>query len=156
MPSNPNSPGVWLVPFLFFFGGIFLLLALQEGCYQKGVKLSGTVVAKHYTPGTSRVGSGSLGSNSRHSVTYRFTTPQGKTKEDLGVVLPQNWSKLNVGDPVNLEYLPETGDSRVAGQTASEPVFFWMGAAAIAGGFFLRRSNRRRISDSPEEMMSAP
>lgn len=152
MPSNPNSPRVWLVPFLFFFGGIFLLLALQEGCYQKGVKLSGAVVAKHYTPGTSRVGSGSLGTNSRHSVTYRFTTPQGKIKEYLGVVLPQNWSKLSVGDSVNLEYLPETGDSRVAGQTASAPVFLLMGAAAIAGGFLLWRSNHRKFFVDPKKL----
>ena len=155
MPSNPNSARIWLVPFLFFFGGIFLLLSLQEGCYQEGVKLSATIVAKHYTPGTSRVGSGSLGTNSRHTVTYRFTTPEGESKETFDDVLTQNWTRMSVGDTINIEYLPATGDSRVAGQTASAQVFFLMAAAALMGGFFLRRSNRWKNSGGPERMMSA-
>ena len=155
MTNNPNNSRAWLAPLLFFFGGFFFLLALQEGCYQKAPKVSGTVVAKHYTPGTSRVGSGTASSNSRHSVTYRFTTPQGEDKEAFDDVLLQNWTKLRVGDPVNIEYLPATGDSRVAGQTASAPVFFLMAAAALTGGFILRRSNRRKILGGPEKMMSA-
>jgi len=155
MPIDLKNPRAGLAPFLFFFGVVFFLLALQEGCYQKGVKLTATIVAKHYTPGTSRVGSGSRGTNSRYSITYRFTTPEGKNKETFDDVLLQNWTKMNVGDPVNIEYLPATGDSRVAGQTASAPVFFGMSAAALIGGFFLRRSNRRKISDGPEKMTSA-
>lgn len=152
MPSSPNNSRAWLAPLLFFFGGFFLLLALQEGCYQKGLKLSGTVIAKHYTPGASRVGPGTASSNSRHSVTYRFTTPEGEHKEAFDDVLLQNWSKLRVGDPVNIEYLPATGDSRVAGQTASAPVFLLMAAAALTGGFLLRRSNRRNSFVDPGKL----
>ena len=140
MPNRPNNSKAWLVWLLFFFGGIFCLLAAQEGCYQKSVKLLGVVVAKKYTPGTSRVGSGTLSSRSYHSIKYRFTTPQGETKETWSDVLTQNWNKFHEGDPVEIEYLSATGDSRVADQTASAPVFFMIAVVLLAGGFIMRRS----------------
>src|SRR3989338_1787633 len=80
----------WIGGFLLFMGVFFVLLAAQEGCYQKATKLRGVVVSKHYSPGTSRVGSGTLSSTSSHKIRYRFTTPQGETKEALSVVLLQN------------------------------------------------------------------
>ena len=138
--SNPKSSGPWLARLLFIFGTIFILLAAQEGCYQKGENISAVVVAKEYSPGTSRVGSGTVGSSSRHSIRYRFTTPQGETKEASGVVLLQMWSKLREGDSINIEFLAATDDSRIADQTASAPVFLVIAIVLLAGGFFLRRA----------------
>jgi hypothetical protein len=141
MPNDPNKLRS-LAPLLLFFGGFFVLLAVQEGCYQKGVKLRGVVVAKEYSPGTSRVGSGMVSSSSSHKIRYRFTTPEGEIREDRSDVLLANWSKLREGDPVNIEYLPATKDSRIAAQTASAPVFLLIALGLLTGGFYLRRSAR--------------
>lgn len=141
MPSNLNKLGA-LAPLLIVFGGFFILLAVQEGCYRKAVKLRGVVIAKEYSPGTSRVGSGNMGSTSRHTIRYSFTTPEGRIREDRSDVLLQNWSKLREGDPINIEYLPAMGDSRVAGQLVSAPVFLLIALGLLAGGFYLRRSGR--------------
>lgn len=140
MPNSPSSSRRWPAPLLLFFGSFFLLLTAQEGCYQKAVKLRGVVVAKEYSPGTSRVGSGTVSSSSRHNIRYRFTTPDGTTKEDRSDVLLNQWSKLQEGDAVNVEYLPATGDSRIAGQTASAPVFLLIALTLLIGGVSLRRS----------------
>lgn len=131
-----------LAPVLLFFGGFFVLLAAQEGCYQKAVKLRATVLSKHYSPGTSRVGSGTLSSPSTHGIKYRFTTPEGMMREDFGQVLLPAWSKLKEGDMVDIEYLPATKDSRVARQTASAPVFLLIALGLLAGGAYLRRSEK--------------
>ncbi len=100
------------------------------------------LLSKHYSPGTSRVGSGSLGSTSSHGIKYRFTTPEGQTREDFGRVLLQHWSKLKPGDTIEIEYLPATHDSRVARQTASGPIFLLIAFGLLVGGFYLRRSGR--------------
>ena len=134
MPNTPTKLRS-LAPLLLFFGVFFVLLATQEGCYQKAVKLHGVVIAKEYSPGVSRTGSGTMSSASRHTIRYRFTTPDGRIREDRGVVLLANWSKLHEGDPVDIEYLPATNDSRVARQTASAPVFLLIALALFTGGF---------------------
>jgi hypothetical protein len=146
MANNLKNPRRWAAPLLFFFGGFFLLLAIQDSCYQKGVKVTAVVVAKEYSPGSSRVGSGTVSSSSRHGIRYRFTTPEGVVKEGRSDVLLQNWSKLREGDAVDIEYLPATGDSRVAGQTASAWVFLLIAAILLAGGWFLRRGQSPRPS----------
>jgi LPXTG-motif cell wall-anchored protein len=146
MANNLQNFKRWAPPLLLFFGGFFILLAIQDGCYQKGVKLTAVVVAKEYSPGTSRFGTGSVSSPSRHMIRYRFTTPEGIVKEDRSEVLLQNWSKLREGDAVNIEYLPATGDSRITGQTSSAPVFLVIGAVLLAGGWFLRRRKSPRPS----------
>jgi len=140
MPNDPNKSRQWLARLFLIFGGFFLLLAAQEGCYQKGESLSAVVVAKEYSAGTSRVGSGTVSSSSRHSIRYRFNTPQGETKEASSPVLLQDWSKLREGDSINIEFLPATGDSRVADQTASAPVFLIIAVVLLTAGFFLRRT----------------
>ncbi len=129
-----------LSSFALFFGVFFLLLTVQEGCYKKSVSLRGVVLAKHYSPGTSRVGSGTLSSTSSHTVTYRFTTPEGQAREASSPVLTANWTKLRVGDAVDVQYLPATHDSRIAKQTASAPVFCLIALVLLATGVWLRRS----------------
>jgi hypothetical protein len=141
--SNSPSNRRWVSYLLLFFGSFFVLLALQEGCYQGAVTLQGTVLSKHYSPGSSRVGSGTLSSTSSHGIKYRFTTPAGETREDFGQMLRQHWSKLTPGDLVDIEYLPATKDSRVARQTASGPVFLLIAMGLLAGGCYLRRGPRR-------------
>lgn len=139
MPEHRNKRRS-LAPLLLFFGGFFVLLAAQEGCYKRSVSLRGVVLAKHYTPGTSRVASSGVSSSSSHTVTYRFTTPEGQTKDATSPVLTANWSKLSVGDAVDVQYLPATHDSRIAKQTASAPVFFLIALVLLAAGVRLRQS----------------
>jgi len=146
MASNLKNSRRWAAPLLFFFGGFFLLLAIQDGCYQRGVKLTAVVVAREYSPGSSGVGRGTVSSTSRHMIRYRFTTPEGAVKEGQSDVLPQNWSKLREGDTVDIEYLPATGDSRVAGQTASAWIFLLISVFLLTGGWFLRRGQSPRPS----------
>ena len=141
MPKNPNKLRS-LAPLLLFFGGFFVLLAAQEGCYKHSVSLRGVVLAKHYHPGTSRVASSGASSSSTHTVTYRFTTPEGQPKDDTSPVLTANWNKLRVGDTVDVQYLAATRDSRIAKQTASAPVFFLIALVLLATGVWLRRSTK--------------
>lgn len=133
----------WLGGALLFMGGFFVLLAAQEGCYQKAPQLQGTAIEKVYQRGTSSIG-GSPGTPSKHQIRYRFTTPDGKTKEALSDVLLNNWSKLREGDTVDVEYLPATGDSRIAGQTAKAGTFLGIALALLAGGLWMRRPARRK------------
>ena len=150
MPDNSNNSKPWLVKLIFFISGFFLLLAAQESCYKKGEKISAVVVAKEYHPGRSRVGAGRVGSNSRHIIRYRFTSPQGEAKEGSSDVLIPTWNKLKEGDSVNIEYLPATGDSRVADQTASASVYLLIAAVLLAGGFLLRRAQGQSNPDNPK------
>jgi len=55
---------------------------------------------------------------------------------------PSN-NKLKEGDTVDIEFLPATGDSRIAGQTAKGSTFLVMAFVLLMGGVWLRR---RRFS----------
>ena len=101
-----------LLPFLrwgfLIFGLVFFRLSCEEGYYEKGgARVQGIVLQKTYSQGTRRPG-GRGGSSSKHYVSYRFITEEGRTIEGKYDVLPDTWQKLKVGDPVTVEYLPDS------------------------------------------------
>jgi hypothetical protein len=113
--SSHQSAKGSLLPFLrwgfLIFGLIFFRLSCEEGYYEKGgARVQGIVLQKTYSPGTSSTG-GSPSSPSKHYVSYRFTTKEGRTLEGRYDVLPQMWGKLKEGDPVIVEYLPDAPDT---------------------------------------------
>ena len=104
-----------LLPFLrwgfLIFGLVFFRLSCEEGYYEKGgARVQGTVLQKAYSQGTRRPG-GRGGSSSKHYVSYRFKTKEGRTIEGRYDVLPNTWQNLKKGDPVTVEYLPDSPDT---------------------------------------------
>jgi hypothetical protein len=111
-PSSEQSSKRSLWPFLrwgfLLFGLIFLRLSCEEGYYEKGgVRVHGTVLQKTYSPGTRSTRTGH-GTSSKHSISYRFTTKEGRTVEGRYDVLPQTYQELKEGGPVVIEYLPDS------------------------------------------------
>ncbi len=113
-----------LWPFLrwgfLIFGLIFFRLSCEEGAFKKGgVTTQAVVLQKTYTRETQST-SGSRSTPSRRSVSYKFTTRDGRTVEGRYDVLPQTWEKLKEGEPVVIEYLPDSpSTSRIPDQRAS-------------------------------------
>lgn len=139
-----SSARGWIAWLTLFLGAWFVLLAVQEACYSKALRISGTVIEKGYTAGSSAVGRGGRGSRSSHWVRYRFETPEGETKEHVdSEVLPATWRDLREGAAVELEYLSTTGDSRVAGQRAASSTYAAIAIGLLAVGIWLRRRARR-------------
>jgi hypothetical protein len=138
---------------LFFLSFWFLLLSIQEGCYQKALRIRAIVVEKGYKGGTSGVGTGSTGSRRYHWVRYRFTTPEGETKEHVDTeVLPTTWRELQEGGPVDIEYLRALADSRVAGQKASSQTFLAIALALFGAALFTRHRDRMQQRKDQESM----
>jgi len=81
---------------------------------------------------------------------YRFTTTDGRTFDGKEDVLPELWGKLNVGDPVAVEYLaasPDTNqipDQRAGTSTAliAASAGFLVGVALLGYGRWQTRSAR--------------
>jgi len=145
-PAAASSSRTWIARIVLFLGAWFVLLAAQEACYSKAHRVRGTVVEKGYTAGSSAVGRGGRGTKSSHWVRYRFETPEGESKEHVdSEVLPATWGELREGAAVDLEYLPATGDSRVAGQKAASSTYAAIAIGLLALGFWLRRSARRAV-----------
>lgn len=130
---------VWLSALCLIFGAVFVLLAAQEGCYQGAVRLPATVIGKDFQRTTSSVGRGGVSAGSGYYVQYRFTTPEGETKEHWGRVLRHHYRKISPGQTIEIQYLPASRDSRVPGQTASAMTFLAIGAALVCAGLYLRR-----------------
>lgn len=117
-----------LWPFLrwacLLFGLVFFRLGCEEGYYEKGgVRVQGVVLQKTYSPGTSST-SGRRGSPARRTVSYRFTTKEGRTVEGRTDVLPETWASLSEGDAVAVEYLQESPDTnRIPDQRARSMIW---------------------------------
>ena len=104
-----------LWPFLrwgfLIFGLIFFRLSCEEDYYENGgARVQGIVLQKTYSQGTHSIG-GRGGSPSKHYVSYRFTTKEGRTIEGRYDVLPGTWQELKKGEPVTVEYLPDAPDT---------------------------------------------
>ncbi|MBI2997623.1 MAG: DUF3592 domain-containing protein [Deltaproteobacteria bacterium] len=152
-PSSyqPGKRSLW--PFLgwafLIFGLVFLRLSCEEGYYEKGgVRVQGIVLQKTYSPGTSSTG-GSPSSPSKHYVSYRFTTKEGRTLEGRYELLPQMWGKLKEGDPVIVEYLPDSPDTnRIPEQRARSGTWRIMALVLLVASVILfiigRRQRRAR------------
>ena len=127
-----------LLPFLrwglLIFGLVFFRLSCEEGYYEKGgARVQGIVLKKTYSPGTRSTG-GSRGSSSKHYISYRFTTKEGRTIEGRYDVLPGTWQKLKEGAPVTIEYLPDApGHESHPGPASKVPDLDDHGARAPGG-----------------------
>lgn len=139
---------------ILFLGFWFLLLALQEGCYEKAHEVRGLVIEKGFKRGTNGVGRAASGAKSYRWVRYRFTTAEGETKEHTDrEVLPGTWSELREGGPVDIEYLASAADSRVAGQRASQSTHFMIAIGLlVAGAAVLRKAHRANSKDHPRDL----
>jgi hypothetical protein len=155
VPATPADPAVepppgrrpsWLfLRWMFLiFGLVFLRLGCEAGYYEAGgVRTEAVVVDKTYSPGTTSTG-GTRSSPSRHNVTYRFTTQDGRTIEGRADVLPGTWRQLERGGPVVVEYLPASPDtSRIPDQRARSRTWWMMAAVLLVGSGVLFIIGRR-------------
>lgn len=141
--------------FWVFFGSIFLLVGLPF------VLLAGYfIVQERQLATTGRVVEamvltkdiGRSGDNANRSVTYRFTTTDGRTLEGKSEVGESRWSSLTERGPVSVEYLPNRPSvNRVVGSSKLTLllIFSFVGALlSIAGGTIvtvaLRNARTRR------------
>jgi hypothetical protein len=153
--GRSSKRSLW--PFLrwgfLLFGLVFLRLSCEEGYFEKGgVTAQGIVLKKTYTPGTRSVGGSGTGSPSRHTVSYRFTTEKGKTIEGRYDVLPQTYQKLKEGDPVAVEYLPDSpGTNRIPDQRARSGTWRIMALVTLVGSavLFVIGWRQRRTQTNP-------
>lgn len=128
----------WFATLTLFLSLWFLLLAGQESCYERALRIGATVIEKGHTPGSS--GTGGTRTSSAYWVRYRFTTPEGAVKEHIdSEVLPEAWRELEAGGPVEIEYMPSLADSRVAGQRASPGIYLSIAIVLLVAGIALRR-----------------
>ncbi len=144
-----------LLPFLrwgfLIFGLIFFRLGCEEGYYEKGgARVQGVVLQKTYSPGSRSTGGGRGSSSSKHYVSYRFTTNEGRTIEGRYDVLPGTWQKLKAGDPVTVEYLPGSpGTNRIPEQRARSLTWTIMAFVLLAASAVLFIISRRRARAQP-------
>ena len=144
---NPRPGAGWMtVSYLMLFLSLwFFVLSIQEGCYQRAQKIQGIVLEKGYQSGTGAVGQGGTGTRSYHWVRYRFTTPEGETKEHVDTeVLPGTWRNLQEGAAVDIGFMQSLADSRVAGQKASSLTFLSIAVVLLLAGIVTRRAARKR------------
>ena len=145
-----------LLPFLrwgfLIFGLVFFRLSCEEGYYEKGgARVQGIVLQKTYSQGTRSTG-GRGGSSSKHYVSYRFTTKEGRTIEGRYDVLPGTWQNLKKGDPVTVEYLPDSPDTnRIPEQRARSLTWTIMALVLLvaSGVLFIISRRQRRTQAKP-------
>jgi len=128
---------------LLFFGLIFFRLSCEEDYYEKGgVRVQGVVVKKTYTPASTAKGSGS---SSKRYISYRFTTKEGQTLEGRYDVLPDAWNSVKEGDPVVVEYLPDSPDTnRIPEQRARSGTFGIISTVLLVAATVLYIIGRRQ------------
>jgi hypothetical protein len=135
---------------LLFFGLIFFRLSCEEDYYEKGgVRVQGVVLKKTYTPGSTAKGSGS---SSKRYISYRFMTKEGQTLEGKYDVLPDAWNSVKEGDPVVVEYLPDSPDTnRIPGQRARSLTWTIMALVVLvsSGVLFIIGWRQRRAQAKP-------
>ena len=130
------------------FGLIFFRLSCEEDYYEKGgARVQGIVLQKTYSQGTRSIG-GRGGSPSKHSVSYRFTTKEGRTIEGRYDVLPGTWQELQKGEPVTVEYLPDAPDTnRIPEQRARSLTWTLMALVPLVASavLFIISWRQRRV-----------
>jgi Protein of unknown function (DUF3592) len=145
--DQPAKRSLW--PFLRWaflaFGLIFLRLSCEEGYFEKGgVRVQGVVLQKTYSPGTRSTGRSHR--SSKHYVSYRFTTKEGRTIEGRYDVLPDTWEKLKESGPIVIEYLPDSPDTnRIPEQRARSNTFGIMALVLLVASAVLFIRGRRQL-----------
>jgi len=144
-----------LLPFLrwgfLIFGLVFFRLSCEEGYYEKGgARVQGIVLQKTYSQGTRRPG-GRGRSSSKHYVSYRFKTRDGRTIEGRYDVLPDTWQNLKKGDPVTVEYLPDSPTTnRIPEQRARSLTWTIMALVLLVASAVLFIISRRQRQSQPK------
>jgi hypothetical protein len=150
-PTSRRSAWPLLRWLCLVFGLIFLRLGCEAGYYETdGARVDGVVIQKTYSPGTRSTG-GSQSSPARHSVSYRFTTKEGRTLEGRADVLPRTWRELEKGGRVVVEYVPSSPDTnRIPDQLARSHTWGVMAAVLlVASGVLFVINRRRRSTEKP-------
>ena len=140
--------------FLLWFGAAWLLVGsffflkgsyeiLQEHRYQTERQVAqGTVLAKSIDRAR-REGN----PRTKYTVTYRFTTVDGRKMENKEEVSVEEWEKLEEGNTLQVTYLPDAPESsRIAGKKDPGSAFASAvlgGTFALIGGIFFFRSLRQ-------------
>ena len=108
--------------FALLFGGIFLVFGcpffmagvwalVQERQFENQARIAQAMVLTREIHHSSKGGT-------RYSITYRFTTAQGRTLKGSGKVSFKVWQSLEEKGPVSVLYLPDKPSSnRVQGET---------------------------------------
>jgi len=134
--------GIWLLAGLFFFlKGTYEIL--QERRYQtEELVVQGTVLAKPIEQ-AKRDGH----PRTKYTITYRFSTMDGRIFEKNVEVSVEEWEKLEVGSPLRITHLPDTPQSsRIAGKKDLGSALASMvvgGPFALIGGAIFFRSLRK-------------
>lgn len=155
-PARKRAPaGAVQSNFWVFFGSIWLLVGLPfvllAGYFiqqERQLATSGQIVDA--TVLTKDVGR--AGDSVHHSVTYRFTTADGRTFEGKSEIPEAAWNSLTERGPVSVQYLPNRPSvNRVVGATKMTLllIFTFVGTLlSIAGGTIvavsLRHARTRR------------
>ncbi|HEX2095198.1 MAG TPA: DUF3592 domain-containing protein, partial [Longimicrobiaceae bacterium] len=144
---GPTEQTFWL-----WFGGIWLGVGFPFLCIGVGAGVQTWSRHDrldrdgHTTAGMvlTKTISSSDDSGPEHSLTYRFTTPDGRTLKDEAEVDPDTWDRLTERGPVQVTYLPRNpGVHRVEGEGRDYVlalIFSALGSLlTLLGGFvFLR------------------
>jgi hypothetical protein len=149
-PSAPARRTRSRQPFLrwafLIFGLVFLRLSCEQGYFEKGgLRAQGVVMEKTYSPGTRSTSPGRHQSSSKHYVSYRFTTEDGRTIEGRYEVLPDTWRRLKEGDKVVIEYLPDSPTTnRIPEQRAESGTWRIMALVSLMASAVLFLIGKRR------------
>jgi len=130
-----------LVGSFFFLGGTYDVL--QERHYQAGAQVvQGTALTKSIER-ASREGN----PRTKYTITYRFSTMDGRIFENNVEVSVEEWEKLEEGSPLRITYLPDApqssriGGKKDLGSALASAVLG--GTFALIGGIFFFRSFRQ-------------
>jgi uncharacterized protein DUF3592 len=142
-----RSHTFWIGLFLLVFGGIFLaigwsLIRQAEQYQREGRQSTGVVLTKAIERAT-RTGSNQR-SETKYTVTYRFTAEDGRSFEGRQGVSVATWDRLREKEPIQIEYVASNpATSRVAGESSAtlEYIFAAIGfVAAFIGALVFARS----------------
>ena len=142
-----RSPTFWTGLFLLVFGGVFLsigwsLIRQAEQYQREGRQSSGVVLTKAIQRAT-RTGSNQR-SETKYTVTYRFTVEDGRSFEGSHGVSVATWDRLREKEPIQIEYIAsDPATNRVAGETSGTLGYIFGGigfVAAFIGALVFARS----------------
>lgn len=142
-----RSHAFWIALLLLAVGSVFAAVGgnilLQERQYrEEGRTADGIVLTKAIERAT-RSGPGGSGTQTRYTVTYRFTAEDGRTFHGNQTVPVATWERLREQEPVRVQYVASApATNRVAGESSGVIGFVFptlgVGFAAIGIALVVR------------------